>query len=74
MKKRNEAERPSSSASSTRSSIEKKDFGAYFCAICNQTDLPENLRACGSFYATKREHLNVKREREQVKCEHLTKQ
>ena len=74
VKKRNEAEWPSSSISWTRSSIEKKDFGAYFCAICNQTDLPENLHACGSFYATKREHLNVKREREQVKCEHLTKQ
>ena len=49
VKKRDEAERSSSSAS-----IEKKDFGAYFCAICNQTDLPENLQARGSFHATKR--------------------
>ena len=53
-KKRDEAERPSSSASSTRSSIEKKEFGAYFCAICNQTDLPESPHARGSFHATKR--------------------
>ena len=52
-KKRDEAERPSSSASSTRSSIKKKNFGAYFCAICNQTDLLENLHARGSFHATK---------------------
>ena len=53
-KKRDEAEWPSSSASSTRSSIKKKDFDAYFCAICNPTDLAENLHARGSFYATKR--------------------
>ena len=49
-----EAEWPSSSASPTCSSVEKKDFGAYFCAICNQPDLPENLHAHGPFHATKR--------------------
>ena len=53
-KKRDEEERPSSSASSTLSSMKKKDFGNYFCAICNQTDFPENLHARGSFHVTKR--------------------
>ena len=53
-KKRDEAERPSSSASSACSSIKKKDFFACFCVLCNQTDLPENLHARGSFHTTKR--------------------
>ena len=51
MKQNNKAHLP---AYSTCSSIEKKDFGAYFCAICNQTDIPENLHSRGSFHATKR--------------------
>ena len=54
VKKCDEAERPSSSTSSTRSSIKKKDFGAYFRAIWNQTDLLENLHCRGSFHATQR--------------------
>ena len=51
-KKRDESEQSSSSTPSTRSSVAKKDFASYFCAICNQADLPENLHARGSIHAT----------------------
>ena len=36
----------------TRSSIDKKDFGASFCAICGDVDNDENLHAAGTFHAT----------------------
>ena len=62
-KKPDEAEWPSSSALWTCSSIKKKDFGAYFCAIWNQTDLPENLHARGSFHATK-QNVNTQQNRD----------
>ena len=52
-KKHDEVEQPSSSALSTHSSIEKMDFGAYFCATRNKIDLPENLHAHGSFHTIK---------------------
>ena len=52
--KLNVSEQVSPSTPSTRSSFEKKDVGSYFCAICNQTDVPENLHDRGTFNATKR--------------------
>ena len=55
------AEQPSPSV--RRSSVEKRDFAALFCAICNQTDSPENLHARGSFRATKR-NVNAKHNKE----------
>ena len=51
-KQRDRAEQPSPSV--RRSSVEQRDFTAVFCAISNQTDLPENLHARGSFHATTR--------------------
>lgn len=57
MRKSNDAERPSPSV--TRSAVEKRDFAAFFCAICNEKDSPENLHASGSFHATKR-NVNAK--------------
>ena len=60
-KKRDSAERPSPSV--RRSSVEKRDFAAVFCAICNQTESPGNLHARGSFHATKR-NVNAKHNKE----------
>ena len=49
-----EKQEASSSTPFTRSSVEKKDFAGTFCAICNKSDIPENLHARGSFHASKR--------------------
>ena len=46
-----------------RSSVEKRDSASLFCAICNQTDSPENLHTRGSFPATKRS-ANAKNNKE----------
>ena len=35
-----------------RSSIDKKDFGALFCAICGELDDDKNLHAAGTLHAT----------------------
>ena len=53
-KKLNDEKQQSTSAPTTRLSIEKKDFASNFCAICNQEDVPENLHARGTFHASKR--------------------
>ena len=49
--KRDDAEKPSLSVRS--SSFRTRDFAAFFCAICNQTDSAKNLYPSDSFHATK---------------------
>ena len=50
--KQKETEQQSSSSSrSTRSSVDKNDFGSYFCTICNKPDVLKNLHARGSHHA-----------------------
>ena len=61
LEKRDDAEQPGPSV--RRSSFEKRDFATLFCAICNQTDRPENLHARGSFHASKHS-VDVKHNRE----------
>ena len=58
-------EQVSPSNPAARSSFEKMDFGSYFCEICNQIDVPENLHGRGTFHATKR-MLNLKTQVKQL--------
>ena len=59
--KRDNAEQHSPSV--RRSSVEKRDYAALFCAISNQRDSPENLHSRGSSYATK-QSVNAKHNKE----------